>query len=134
LRCSKFSLFYLFDDLVGGALKRERNGQAEHLGGLEVDDELKSGWLDHREISRLLAFENAGRANADLVINFVEVGAVRSEKASSVSRALPAVTPWIACPMLRAVASISIGGCSYLGGFESLDHRRLLLGNWLGEF
>jgi hypothetical protein len=31
LRCSKFSLFYLFDDLVGGVLKRERNGQVEHL-------------------------------------------------------------------------------------------------------
>jgi hypothetical protein len=64
----------LFDDLVGGVLKRERNGQAEHLGGLEVDDELKSGWLDHREIGRLLGFENAGRVDADLVINFVEVG------------------------------------------------------------
>ena len=33
----------LFDHLVGGSKLRRRNGQAERLGGLEVDDELELG-------------------------------------------------------------------------------------------
>jgi|SRR5262245_5860058 len=35
----------LFDHLVGGKQKFRRNGQAECLGRLEVDDEVVFGWL-----------------------------------------------------------------------------------------
>jgi hypothetical protein len=39
----------LFNHLVGAAEKREREGKAERLGGLHVDDELNSrGLLDRR--------------------------------------------------------------------------------------
>jgi hypothetical protein len=32
-----------FDQLVGGRLKRQRDSQAERLGGLEIDDQLDFG-------------------------------------------------------------------------------------------
>ena len=38
----------LFDHLVGTQLERERKDEAECLGSLEVDHELKLGWLQHR--------------------------------------------------------------------------------------
>jgi hypothetical protein len=42
-KCQKQS----FDQLVGAAKQRQRDGQAERLGGLEVDDELNfCGLLD----------------------------------------------------------------------------------------
>ena len=34
---------------------------AECLGGLQVDDEFDFGCLLHRQVARLLAFENRGR-------------------------------------------------------------------------
>ena len=40
----------LFDHLVGGGQQRYRDGEAEHLGGLEVDDELELGRLLERAI------------------------------------------------------------------------------------
>ena len=38
-----------------------RDGEAERLGGLEVDDQLELGRLLHRQVGRLLALENAIR-------------------------------------------------------------------------
>jgi len=40
----------LLDDLVGSSQDRLRDRQAERLGGLEVDDELKPCGLFHREV------------------------------------------------------------------------------------
>src|SRR3970040_2366706 len=48
----------LLDDLVGAKQQRLRNGQAQGLGGLEVDDELELGRLLDREIGRLGALED----------------------------------------------------------------------------
>src|ERR1017187_2511276 len=42
----------LFDHLVGVVEERWRDGDAERLGGLEVDDQLKGGWCLHRKIGR----------------------------------------------------------------------------------
>jgi hypothetical protein len=48
-----------FDHLVGAADQRQRNGKAEGLGSLQVDDQLDFGGLLYRQIGRLLALEDA---------------------------------------------------------------------------
>jgi hypothetical protein len=45
--------------LIGPAEQREREGEAERLGGLHVDDQLDLRGLLDRQIGRLLALENA---------------------------------------------------------------------------
>src|SRR6516162_10934973 len=47
-----------FDHLVGAQQERLRNGQAECLGGREIDDKLESGWLLDRNITGLCATQN----------------------------------------------------------------------------
>src|SRR5262245_55677656 len=49
----------LFDHLISTAEQRLRDGNAEPLGGLEVDDKLVFGRRLHRQVSRLLALEDA---------------------------------------------------------------------------
>jgi len=49
----------LFDHLVGAGKKRRRDLQVERLGRLEVDRQLVLGRCLYREVSRLLAVENA---------------------------------------------------------------------------
>ena len=57
-----------FDHLVGAADQRQRNGEAERLSSLQVDDKLDFGGLLDRQIGRLLAFENlAGVATGQTV-------------------------------------------------------------------
>ena len=48
-----------FDHLVGAAREGQRHGNAERLGGLEVEDQLDLRGLLHRQVSGLLAPENA---------------------------------------------------------------------------
>src|SRR5437870_4540640 len=43
-----------FNHLIDAAEQRERHGEAEGLGGFEVDDQLDLRGLLHRQISRLL--------------------------------------------------------------------------------
>ena len=56
----------LFDQLVGAAGQRQRDGDAKRLGGLEVDEQLQLRGLLHRQIGGLLAFEDAVGVDADL--------------------------------------------------------------------
>src|SRR4029077_7369193 len=47
------------DDLVGAGEDRWRDGEAERLGRLQVDDKLDLGGLQDRQVTRLLARENS---------------------------------------------------------------------------
>ena len=57
----------LFDHLVGEREQRQRNGQAERLGGLEFDDQIDLGGLLHRQIGRLLTFEMPNATTESLI-------------------------------------------------------------------
>ena len=47
------------DLLVGAREKRRRDGEAERLGRLEVDDQFVSGLRQHRKVGWFLALEDA---------------------------------------------------------------------------
>src|SRR5215813_11754342 len=66
----------LFDDLVRSQQERRRDGEAEGLGGLQVDDESKLGWLLYRQISGLRALENLVHVNGREAEHVREVGPI----------------------------------------------------------
>src|SRR5262249_43340977 len=52
-----------FDHLVGELLELQGDVEAEPLGSFEIDDQFKPGWSLHRQVGRLPAPEDAGRAD-----------------------------------------------------------------------
>src|SRR5215831_17604297 len=59
-----------FDHLVGAAEQRERNGEPERLGGLQIDDQVILGRRLYRQVARLLALQDAidvGSGAAELI-------------------------------------------------------------------
>jgi hypothetical protein len=56
--CQKQTSGCLFDHLVGAREQRWRHGEAERLGGGQVDDEIEFGRLLNRKIGRVGTFEN----------------------------------------------------------------------------
>src|ERR1700738_230452 len=56
------------DDFVGEREERGRDGEAERLGGLEVDHQLERDRLHDGKIGSLGAFENPARIDAGLLI------------------------------------------------------------------
>ena len=63
----------LFDHLVGARRQAGWHLQAEGLRGLEIDDQLELGRLLNRQITRLLAFENARGVDPDYAQRVREV-------------------------------------------------------------
>ena len=49
----------LFDHLVGAGKQRRRHGQSKRLRRFEIDHQFVLGWRLHRQVSRLLALEDA---------------------------------------------------------------------------
>jgi ABC transporter substrate binding protein len=58
----------LLDHLIGAAEQRERHGEAERPGGLQINDQLGFRRLLDRQVGRPLAFENPADAHANLAI------------------------------------------------------------------
>src|SRR5262245_24697528 len=50
--------FALFDDLIRPQQQRRRDGEADRLGGLEVDDQIELARLLNRKVTRLGTLED----------------------------------------------------------------------------
>src|SRR5262249_19481076 len=80
------------ENLVDTAGQRQRNGDAERKGGLQVDEHLDFCRLLHRQIGRLATFKNSPGIDSDEAMCFRNVGTVahqtsgRSELAPLVDR------------------------------------------------
>src|SRR5277367_1378473 len=66
----------LLDHLVGGRQQRFRDGKAERLGGIEVDDQFDFYELLDRQIGWFLALENASDINGSSVIQIADAAAI----------------------------------------------------------
>src|SRR6516162_3073639 len=69
------------DHLVSGGQQRFWDGEAEGLGGFEVDDEVDFCDLLHRQIGWFLAFENAPGIDAFLMALITEAAAIAYQAA-----------------------------------------------------
>ena len=76
----------LLDHLVGEREQRRRHSDAEHPGGLGIDDELALGLLYNRQVRRLSALENAAGICAELTIRSRNVGSVVVAAAAGLTR------------------------------------------------
>src|SRR5215813_10306563 len=66
----------LFDHLVGATLHRPRHGNAERLGGPEVDDQLHFRNLLYWQVCRIFTLENAAGVDARLPPSMREIRAI----------------------------------------------------------
>jgi hypothetical protein len=58
-----------------------RDGEAERLGGLEIEDQLECGRLLDRQIGRLGALEDLSGVNADLAVGTGEAHSIADQAA-----------------------------------------------------
>ena len=73
----------LFDHLIGALQERLRDGEAERLGGLEIDDQLEfRRWLD-RQIAGLGALENTIDICRRTPVEVGQINAVRNKTATT---------------------------------------------------
>src|SRR2546429_6596132 len=78
----------LLDHLVGAAEQRDWKSDAERMGGLEIDDQLGFCGLLHREVGRLLAFEDASGIAASETVPVRNTASVAHQAAGSSERAI----------------------------------------------
>src|SRR5262249_62098530 len=71
-----------FNRLVGRGLQGERNGKAERLGSLQINDELKLRGLHDRQIARLSSFKNSSDVVAGLSIAVGDARSIANQPAS----------------------------------------------------
>src|SRR5215216_97857 len=71
----------LFDHFVGEREQRMRDGNAEHPGGLGVDDELELARLHDRQVCGLGARQNATGIGANLTPSICNIGPVAHQPA-----------------------------------------------------
>ena len=66
----------LFDYIVGTGENSLRNGQPYRPGSLQVDDQLVSRWLLHRQIAWLLSSQDAVDISRGTAKQVDEIGAI----------------------------------------------------------
>ena len=64
----------LFDHLVGAGEQRRWHYDAQGLGGPQIDNELKFGWLLNRQVGCFLALKDAVNVRGDPAADFVSRG------------------------------------------------------------
>src|SRR5512145_2915406 len=77
----RFSTATLLDDLIRPQQQRRRNGEAESLGGLEVDDELERTRLLDGQVAGFRAFEYLVNVRSGPSERLREVWRIRHESA-----------------------------------------------------
>ena len=68
---------YLFDHFIGPCEQQRRHGETKRLRGLEIDRQFVLGRCQHRQVGRLLAFEDAvdvARRSPKLIVQIRPVG------------------------------------------------------------
>src|SRR5215471_3227540 len=70
-----------FNHLVGGNEQLVWRGEAEHPGGLVVNDQFEFRRLHDRQIGRLRALEDAAGIDADLAIHIHNVASIAHQSA-----------------------------------------------------
>ena len=63
------------------AEQRERDGDVERLGGLEVQEQLNFRGLLYRQLARLFAFKNTGGVNAGETVSVAKTGSIARQAA-----------------------------------------------------
>ena len=76
------SALRLLDHLVSGRQQRFRDGEAEKLGRLKVDDELELGRLQHRQVGGLGAIEDIAGIDTCQTLTVQGIGSVAHQSAS----------------------------------------------------